>query len=246
MAILNGGLAVVIYSLLIERGVGRGTSIALILFNYYFWVVAIPAERLKIGIIFVSLFYLVKTVGRRLLLLFLGILSHASVAILFVPYFSVTRFSSGGLLPGGLSRYGVPLIFLIVAFVMGGDILAKFWWIADRADVGFLAILPTLFLGLFALYFSDRGFVAVAPIFVVIATLIFFVSADRLNMLSLLVALGYVIDSNSGKLVNKLAGFHVRDLILWSVSAMLFIKSLVFVVNIYSNGTGFGLLENRC
>lgn len=248
MAALNGVLAVVIYSLLTERGVGRGTSAALILFNYYFWVMAIPAERLKIAIIFVSLFYLVKTVGLRLLLLIFGILSHASVAILFVPYFSVTRFSSGGLLAGGarLSRYGVPLIFLIIAFVMGGDVYAKFWWIADRADVGFLAIIPTLFLGLFALYFSDRSFVAVAPIFVVIASLIFYVSADRLNMLSLLVALGYVVDSNSGKLVNKLAGFHVRDLILWSVSAVLFIKSLVFVVNIYSNGTGFGLLENRC
>ena len=129
---------------------------------------------------------------------------------------------------------------------MGGDVLAKFWWIADRVDVGWLAILPTLFLGIFSLYFSDRGFVAVAPIFFVIASLIFFVSADRLNMLSLLVSLGYVIDSNSGKITNKLAGFCVRDLILWSVSAVLFIKSLVFVVNIYSNGTGFGLLENRC
>lgn len=243
MAALNGGLAVVIYSLLTERGGGRGTSAALILFNYYFWVVAIPAERLKVAIIFVSLFYLVKTVTPRLLFFVFGILSHASVAILYVPYFSVTRFSSGG---ARLSRYGVLLIFLIVAFVMGGDVLAKFWWIADRAHVEFSAILPTLFLGFFALYFSDRGFFAVAPVFVVIASLIFFVSADRLNMLSLLVALGYVIDSNSGKLVNKLAGFHVRDLILWSVSAVLFIKSLVFVVNIYSNGTGFGLLENRC
>jgi hypothetical protein len=245
MAILNGGLAVVIYSLLIERGVSRGTSIALVLFNYYFWVVAIPAERLKIAIIFVSMFYLVRTVGRRLLLLFLGILSHASVAILFVPYFSVTRFSSGGLFSGG-SRYSVLLIFLVVAFVVGGDVFAKFWWIADRAHVEFSVILPTLFLGLLALYFSDRGFLAVAPIFVVIASLIFFVSADRLNMLSLLIALGYVVDSNSGRLVNKLAGFYVRDLILWSVSAVLFIKSLGFVVNIYSNGTGFGLLENRC
>ena len=101
MAALNGGLAVVIYSLLGERGVGRGTSAALILLNYYFWVMAIPAERLKIAIIFASLFYLVKTAGLRLLFLFLGILSHASVAILFVPYFSVTRFSPGGLLAGG-------------------------------------------------------------------------------------------------------------------------------------------------
>lgn len=250
MAIFNAMLALSAYSLLTRHGIGKLLSAAFILFNYYFWVAAIPAERLKFGLIFASFFYLVEFAALKWLFLFLAILSHASAAILFIPYLCAKFFDSNILFTEQkkLGHYAIAIIFGFLAYIytLGEGVISKILWIANGVDVGIGAIFPTIILGLIAVAFSRWSVVATASVFVIISAMVLIVSSDRLNMFSLLIAIGYIVSADAGRFHFKLLNHGIRDTILFAIFTLMFAKSLVFVINIYNNGAGFGLLENSC
>jgi hypothetical protein len=246
MATLNAILAVLLYSLLIRNGVGRLMSVLLVLTNYYFWVVAIPAERLKIAIIFTACFYLIKISALRLLFFVLAILSHASVILLFVPFFCNLLKAKFFNRQEVFFKFGAFIAIIIVIYFIGDGVLSKFFWITKGVYSKFSEVLPTLLLGALSLYFSRHAIFATGSSFLIISFLIIFLSADRLNMFSLLISIGYIIDGKPKRFQFKFLQCDFRDLVLIFFLIAMTAKSMAFFLKIYYYGHGFGVIENTC
>jgi hypothetical protein len=245
MAFVNGCLSVAAYCFVRVNGVDERLSIALVLLNYYFWVVAIPAERLKFAILFVILFYFSRRLLPKLLFIGLGVLSHASVAVLFLPFFANAfprSYNRASCVRGG---YFLMLI-LIVTLVVGRDVYEKIIWISRGLEVNFLSVVPNMVLCALAIAFSQRRGVGILFVFAVISFLMWLVSSDRLNMFSLLIALGYIIESKKITQSTWLIKTAMLNFTLIAILAFLCIKTLLFFANIYSHGVGFGMVENTC
>lgn len=232
-SILNGVLSVVVVRALKAAGVHPLVYLFLIFTNYYFYVMYLSAERLKIAAIFViAAAFLARSLFSQVVFSVFAIMSHLSGALLFAGFVFarlLSFFYEGTL---GSRRFLLEVfalsLSLVLAFFLFGEYV--FWKLSQYArdyDFNVSSMGPMLACFFAALFYSGSkrdvlfDFFAIFIAFAVLG-------GDRINMFAYIVFLKYALPVNSG--------------LNWGVAitfAYFSLKSLFFIRNIIESGQGF-------
>jgi len=202
MALVNGIFAFLSMQLFIKRGSSLYISAALVLSNYYLYVLYFSAERLKFSILFfvIALLY----IGKRKFYLysFLSVMSHAQLFIMYGALIFKKFFDEFGrvLISGKIQKFFlIGLIFLSIAvFLMYNQISNKFLIYLSYKDGFYVSDMYKLLVFLLlTLYYSRNKFESIL-LFIPLLIIAFLLGGERINLFGYFIFLYYSLPVNRG------------------------------------------------
>lgn len=197
VTLFNGYLAYVITIFLARRGASSFFITFLLLLNFYFLVLYIPAERLKVAMCFFVTFLIVRRKFRIFFLLF-AMLSHVSILIFFVVFAFEKFLMSFKGFNWKVSRNSIFLflIFIAVAFLLREHIFNKILGYFELAGGNIFSGVKLVAILSIPLFFS-RNKVASFSALIVLSLAAFYLGPGRVNMFAYFYFVLLSIRSNS-------------------------------------------------
>lgn len=241
MGLLNAALTSTIFLILRRAQLNLASASLIIFCNYYLWVLFLPAERLKIGVLLLCLSILNK--NRPFVFLItslLAISAHASVIVIYTVMLLVYISRNFHKIRIYFQKINFQkfLLYLILILsilglwlaIAGPQVYEKILWYRNDAlehAYGFRIIVPVLILGIVAIVWGCN-FLEIALVFLPIVAGIFFIGGDRLNMFAVFIFMYYMIDKKPQ------INFPFGILLIY-----LSLKSIFFLGKIVIYGNGF-------
>lgn len=231
MALSNAALATYAAILFRQWGAKHWIIALLILTNFYFLVLFFPAERLKIGFIFLMLSFIYRD-KLWIFILFscIAVLGHSSLVFIYVSAWMGWLASNYQNLYRQhlLKVLATVIIFLIFAALMYGDLAAKIpTYYTSHNILEIRVLIPAAILLACSIFYSGKIIepcMAFLPEFIGI----FLLGGSRLNMLVFFIFLYYALRKNSG----------VNAAVMLTLIYFAF-KSEGFISNVLENGHAF-------
>lgn len=234
MSVWNGILAAYAMRLFLTWGADVRIAAAIVLTNYYVFILYFAAERLKFGFLFLVLALLStgKPV-RMFVFLFMSVWSHFSMFIMCLGAWLsgfLAKAEKGELqLRSTWLKFALPGVLIAVGLGFNSNYLL--WklntYLAAREPFSFTSLVPVLMLFVFSCFYARRligPVLSFLPVMIGIAIL----GGSRLNMLGYFIFLYYGLRANGGLNVGILATL-----------VYLAYKAFGLVSNIIVHGHGF-------
>ena len=233
MTFLNAIL--ITYSYLILKKIGATNLVCFILIftNYYFWVLYLTAETLKIGLIFFLIsFYLKENFYLFIIFTFLAITSHQSLLFLYLPIFMMYCFENRNKLKINFKYFCIFLVLLIILifyynFYYDLYIHKMNGYLNFENIFKFKNYLPSLLLLGISIFNSKKIIIPLILFFPFIFG-IALIGPSRLNMLSFIISI-YFISQNKGG----------NNMTFYLLSSYFLYKTIIYLDSIHQWGHGF-------
>ncbi|EKM21618.1 hypothetical protein [Vibrio sp. HENC-03] len=201
--VLLSNLALVVSAFLYFRSLGASAFVITLLLvtNFYFFVLYIPAERLKFSFIFLffGLYFQSKGKGLySLFFIFLSVLTHISIAILLVPF--ILRKFFPLLMKRPLLSFFMAICVIGVLGIISQHLVAKFISYSKLGGSYIDVIKVILFMTLACLSTlrSKKELVFVIFAFLWMAICVYLLGGSRVNMLAFFLFLYFSMQYKKG------------------------------------------------
>jgi len=197
VSILNMSLAFLAHKYFTKIGAHWSIALLVVCTNFYFLTLYIPAERLKISVMFFFLALLLRNRVLTLFVMMLSALSHVSVLIVVFSKIAAIQVLSLRKLKINYSALVLGMFLLLAAIALGEYVISKVMSYRYSAVGGLGAYLKTALLFAGSLYYS-RNKIEIIVIFSILLLSIGVVGDNRINMFSYFLFLHYALPVKKG------------------------------------------------